>query len=212
MKRTRVGIVGGCPLIHLALKELLKPCDDFRFVAEAETVEGIADMLEEHSLDVTIVYRDAAELWPLETIAKWPGKSRILVVGASADTNVIRQAFDAGADGFILRRSAVPGLGQAVATVAAGNPFIDPSVELQVFSRMISEDAASAAGNPAMLSDREYSVLKKIVLGYSNKTIAEDLGLAVKTVETFKARAMEKLGLKSRAEVVRYAISAGWLS
>jgi DNA-binding NarL/FixJ family response regulator len=122
----------------------------------------------------------------------------------------LTQLLRAGASGYVLKRAASADHVNAVRTVAAGGTYIDPSVAGALVEEYLD------AGNPAQasddaLSEREREVLVGIARGFSNKEIAAKLGLSVKTVETYKGRMAEKLGLRSRVEIVRYASRRGWL-
>jgi len=114
--------------------------------------------------------------------------------------------------GYILKRSAVENLVQAIRAVMVGGLYVDPAIVGRVFDgkRASTRPAASKGATPA-LTDREGDVLKMAALGFTNKEIASRLDVGVKSVETYKARGLEKLGLKTRAELVRYASGQGWL-
>ena len=100
---------------------------------------------------------------------------------------------------------------RAVRTVAAGGTYIDPAVAGAVVEGYLDPRTTADDATHERLSDREREVLMRVATGFSNKEIAAELGVSVKTVETYKARAAEKLGLKTRVEIVRYAARQGWL-
>jgi DNA-binding NarL/FixJ family response regulator len=112
-----------------------------------------------------------------------------------------------------LKRSAAENLVQAIRAVMVGGLYIDPAIVGRVFAgkrksaRLVTDQKVSPA-----LTDREGEVLKLAALGFTNKEIASRLDIGVKSVETYKARGLEKLGLKTRAELVRYASGQGWLN
>jgi DNA-binding NarL/FixJ family response regulator len=116
----------------------------------------------------------------------------------------------AGANGYVLKRAAADDLVRAIRAVAAGQTYIDPAVAGQLVADLVPADAGPPAG--AELSDREAEVLRLIAGGHPVKQIAARLDVTVRTVETYRARGMEKLGLKSRADIVRLAIRRGWLT
>jgi len=99
---------------------------------------------------------------------------------------------------------------QAVRTVAGGATYLDPEVAGWVVGGFLAP--AGGEPEPVALSNREEQVLRLIALGYSNKEIGSRLRLSVKTVEMYKARAMEKLGVRTRVGIVRYAVECGWLA
>jgi two-component system response regulator NreC len=116
-----------------------------------------------------------------------------------------------GASGYILKHTAADALIQAIRTVAAGGLYLEPSLGEHVVDRYVRRPTAVTELLGAELSEREREVVQRVVQGFSNKDIATQLNLSVKTVETYRARALEKLGLTSRAALVRYALERGWL-
>lgn len=139
--------------------------------------------------------------------------SRVLMLTMHDDAQYLRQALAAGSAGYILKQAADTELLSAIRTVYNGGVFLHP-----IHAKVLLEDAstqtqasASALDPLAQLSDREQEVLHLIALGHSNQEIANMLYLSVKTVETYKARLMEKLGLKTRAALVRFALKQGLL-
>jgi DNA-binding NarL/FixJ family response regulator len=111
----------------------------------------------------------------------------------------------------VVKRSATDELIRAIHVVAAGGVYIDPSIAGKIVGNNNQTSSERPAGSSTDLSEREVDVLKLTAAGHSNKSIATALAIGVKTVETYKARAMEKLGFQTRVELVRYALSRGWL-
>jgi DNA-binding NarL/FixJ family response regulator len=137
---------------------------------------------------------------------------KILALTVHEDKGYIRQLLAAGAAGYVLKRSAAEELIHAIRVVAAGGVYLDPTMAGKVVGGFVRRPAGeSAPKGGAALSEREVEVARLTAAGYSNKEIAARLELSVKTVETYRARGMEKLGLKSRADLVRYAVQQGWL-
>jgi DNA-binding NarL/FixJ family response regulator len=137
---------------------------------------------------------------------------RVLVLTVHEDRAYLRQLLEAGAAGYLLKRSAAEELTRAIHVVACGGVYLDPSIAGKAVGR--GDGCAAPTGlpqEPPALSDREGDVLRLVAGGHSNKEIAGTLSISVKTVETYKARAMEKLGFRSRVDLVRYASSQGWL-
>ncbi len=139
--------------------------------------------------------------------------SRVLMLTMHDDAQYLRQALAAGSAGYILKQAADTELLSAIRTVYNGGVFLHP-----IHTKVLLEDvsaqthASASAFDPlAQLSDREQEVLRLIALGHSNQEIAQMLYLSVKTVETYKARLMEKLALKTRAALVRFALKHGLL-
>jgi DNA-binding NarL/FixJ family response regulator len=121
----------------------------------------------------------------------------------------VRSLMDAGASGYVLKRSAATELLRAIEVIADGGTYLDSSITGQLVHRL---GRRAPLGPSAALSEREREVVRYVAHGYSNKEIAQKLDVSVKTVETYRYRATEKLGLRSRADLVRYAIDQGWLA
>jgi DNA-binding NarL/FixJ family response regulator len=128
------------------------------------------------------------------------------------DTSYLLQLCKAGAAGYVLKRSAGDDLIRAIRGVAAGGLHFDPTVANKALTGRLGESPGKTGLHPGDLSEREREVLILIAWGYSNKETAGDLDLSVKTVETYRVRISEKLGLRSRTEIVQYALRQGWLS
>lgn len=145
--------------------------------------------------------------------ASCPGV-RILALTRYANQGYVRRLLDAGASGYVLKRTAGVTLIDAIRVVAEGGSYIDPTLAGQLLAR-----TTKAAGNGgsmpqrrAVLAEREMQVMKLIAWGQSNKEIAAQLGLSVKTVESYKATALDKLQLRSRTDILRYALANHWLN
>ena len=131
----------------------------------------------------------------------------VIALSAHEEPPYVRELFDAGARGYVLKRSVLRSLQRAVEAVAAGGIFLDP--ELAHRQTAAAADLARITGE---LSARETDVASLTARGYANAEIGAALNISVKTVETHKTHVMRKLGLASRAQLVRYAIYRGWLS
>jgi DNA-binding NarL/FixJ family response regulator len=135
----------------------------------------------------------------------------VLALSVHEDRGYLRQLLEAGASGYVLKRAAAEELIRAVRTVAAGGVYLDPSLAGKVVGSFVRKPAGKGTAPTDELSEREEEVVRLTAAGHSNKEIASRLELSVKTIETYKARSLEKLGLHSRADLVRYAVGRGWL-
>ncbi len=143
-------------------------------------------------------------------MANSPGCRVLAITAPDADRCYLRRLLDSGISGYVSQRSSAAELMQGIRTVGAGGVYRDPAISDRiVHSRPAETDSRAAV---AELSAREIEVLKLAAAGHSNKTIAAKLQIGSKSVETYKARGMAKLGFHSRVEVVRFALSVGWLS
>jgi len=130
------------------------------------------------------------------------------VLSMQDDARYVREAFEAGAAGYILKEAADTDVVAAVREVAAGGRYVHPTLG----ARLVAAEAAErkrAAEDP--LSDREREVLRLLALGHTNQEIASRLYVSVRTAETHRAHIMQKLRLQTRAELVRYALHHGLL-
>lgn len=139
---------------------------------------------------------------------------RVLALTRHADQGYLRRLLRAGAGGYVLKKSAAEALIGAIRTVAAGGTWIDPLLAGGLVARALgtAEHRPDAERPPPGLSEREEQVLRLVAWGQSNKEVAARLGLSVKTVESYKASAQDKLQLRSRTDIVRYALAQHWLS
>src|SRR3954469_4694250 len=137
-------------------------------------------------------------------------KVKVLALTVHEDRGYLRQLLEAGASGYVLKRAAAEELVRAIRTVAAGGVYLDPSLAGKVVGGFVRKPQGKGA-QEGDLSEREAEVVRLVAAGHSNKEIAGRLDLSIKTVETYKARSLEKLDLRSRADLVRYALRRGWL-
>ena len=136
---------------------------------------------------------------------------RVVALTVHEDEGYLRGLLQAGAVGYVLKRSATADLVHAIRTAAEGGIYLDPNLAGRLVDAYIDHRPDGPPAEPGELTEREAEVVRLIALGHSNKEIAARLEISVKTVETHKARALEKLGLRSRADLVQYALRRGWL-
>ncbi len=136
---------------------------------------------------------------------------RVVALTVHEDESYLRGLLEAGASGYVLKRSAAEDLVHAIRTVASGGTYIDPNLAGRLVNVYIDSRRDHQTPERGELTGREAEVVRLIALGHSNKEIAARLEISVKTVETHKARSLERLGLQSRADLVQYALQQGWL-
>jgi DNA-binding NarL/FixJ family response regulator len=132
----------------------------------------------------------------------------VLVLSMQDDPSYVREAFDAGASGYVLKEAADTEVVGAVRAVAGGDRYVHPSLGAKLFAAD-AEERRRAERDP--LSEREREILRLLALGHTNQEIAAMLFISVRTAETHRAHIMQKLHLGSRAELVRYALAEGLL-
>jgi DNA-binding NarL/FixJ family response regulator len=136
---------------------------------------------------------------------------KILILTVHEERAYLRELLEAGASGYILKRSASEELIKAIHSVFKGGIYVDPFIAGKLLPRDKKETVGQEQEVDEILSQREGEVARLISQGYSNKEIASQLEISVKTVETYKYRVMEKLGLRNRADFIRLALRSGWL-
>jgi len=213
--KTRIVLADDHPIVLDGLRNLLRAESDFELVGEAASGLAALKVIRDSKPDVAVLDISMPELNGIVLSRRLAGELpgvRILVLTLHEDRAYLNQAMEAGVRGYVLKRSAVENLVQAIRAVMTGGIYLDPAIAGRVFNakRASARLSASKGAAPA-LTDRESDVLKMAALGFTNKEIAARLDVGVKSVETYKARGLEKLGLKTRAELVRYASGQGWL-
>ena len=137
---------------------------------------------------------------------------KVLALTVHEDRGYLRQLLEVGIAGYVLKRSAPEELVRAIGAVASGGLYLDPAIAGKALGRAGGGTNDASSRPAAELSDREIEVLRLTASGHSNKSMAAELGVGVKSIETYKARAMDKLGIRTRIELVRYVLGQGWLS
>jgi DNA-binding NarL/FixJ family response regulator len=209
----RILMVDDHPIVLAGLKALVGADPDFAIVGEARDGRTALRLARQLVPDVVVMDISLPEMNGIELAAALRAERpecRILVLTVHEERAYLRQLVELGVGGYLLKRSAADELSRAIHAVAAGGMYLDPAIAGKVVGRL-ARGSGHQAGQQAELSDRETDVLRLVAGGHSNKAIASRLNISVKTVETYKARAMEKLGFRSRVDVVRYAADQGWL-
>ena len=213
--KLRVFLAEDHKVVREGLKGLIDAQDDMEVVGEA--ADGLAACQRVLALGPDVVIMDLSMpglggTEAAERIKQARPDIKVLALTVHEDRTYLKQVLEAGASGYILKRAVAEELIRAVRTVAAGGTYLDPAIAGTLVTRFVHGEQAPAAGRGAELSDREEEVLRLIARGHTTKDIAARLDVSSKTVESYKARSMEKLGLGSRVEIVEYAIRRGWLS
>jgi DNA-binding NarL/FixJ family response regulator len=212
MNTIRVLIADDHPVVRDGLKSLIGREDDMEVVGEA--ADGESACREAAELQPDVVIMDIS--MPLvsgaqatERLQQSAPHVKVLVLTIHDDKGHLRQLMAAGARGYVLKGSSNNELLRAVRAIAEGGMHIDSTLGSMVLSGFVRKLERSP--HEVDLSRRETEVVRLVARGFTNKEITEQLGVSIKTVETYKARSMEKLGIKTRADIVRYAAQQGWL-
>lgn len=211
MSKIRVVVADDHPVVLAGLKALIQADPELDLAGDA--ADGIAALQLIASVMPDIVVLDISmpgiggvEL--TRRISEELPSVKALVLTVHEDRAYMQKVLSAGARGYLLKRSAAEELVRAIRAVQGGGLYIDPAIAGKLVGMSAVESVTSGETE---LSERESEVLKLAAQGHTNKEIAARLTLSVKTVESYKARAMDKLGLRTRAEIVRYGLSQAWL-
>jgi len=216
MARIRVLLADDHAVLRAGLRMLINAQPDMEVVGEASTGEEAlrhARALKPDIALMDITMPGAGGIEASARIARDCPRVRILVLTMHDDAAYLRNVLAAGASGYVLKRSADTELLSAIRITHRGGTYLEPSLAGVVVQEALGRKARRREGAPGeTLSEREREVLRLVAQGHTNQHIAERLCVSVKTVETYRARLMTKLGLKSRVELVRYALAAGLLT
>ena len=213
--KIRLLVVDDHPVVRTGLRTLLAAQPDIQVVGEAVDGEmAVACALELRPdvvvMDISMEGMDG--LAATREIVKRLPQTKVLALTMHNDQEYLRQTLEAGATGYLLKEAVDTEIAVAVRVVHRGELFIYPSftkVLLQDWIEAKKGDERAQPDNYVLLSSREKKVLRLLALGYTNREIAKQLFLSVRTVETARARLMAKLDLKGRGELVRYALRKG---
>jgi DNA-binding NarL/FixJ family response regulator len=212
-KKLRVLLVDDHPLLRAGVTSLLQSEGDLDVVAEADNGYAAVKMATTLTPDVIVMDVSLPHLGGAEAtkqIIEAEPTLRVLAFSAHEEIAFARLLLSAGASGYALKRSACDELVRAVRVVAKGGTYVDPSLARALMGN--GQRRQSPSGLPAVsLSEREAEVIRLIAKGHTSKEMAQTLGLSPRTLETYKARAMSKLDLRTRADLIRYALRCGWL-
>lgn len=214
MDKLRILLADDHQVMRAGLKMLINAQPDMEVVGESN--DGLAAWQQAKDtlpdvvvMDVSMPHMGGAKA--TERIKRECPNVKILALTVHEDRSYVSQLLEAGASGYMLKVAASGDLINAIRVVAAGGVYLDPAVADKVLNTYRRGKPPQGASQGAKLSQREEEVLRLIAQGYINKEIAARLDISIKTVETHKARAMEKLRLSSRVGIVRYALEQGWL-
>lgn len=214
MSKLRVFLADDHVVVREGLKSMVNHQPDMELVGEASDGQAALQQAiglgpDVAILDISMPGLNGAQV--VQRLKRVAPQVKVLALSIHEDIGYLHKLLEAGADGYVLKRSAGDELILAIRSVAAGNAYLDPALAGKVTESLIRKQTPQAWRQESELSEREGEVLRLIAKGYSNKEIAAQLGISVRTIETYRGRALDKLGLYSRVEIVRYALQRGWL-
>ena len=207
-----VVLVDDHAVVRSGIRLLLDGQDDIEVVGEAGNAKDAlfrARALKPDVILLDVVMPGESGIEVLPKLVKESPETKILVLSMQDDPSYVREAFAAGASGYVLKEAADEEVVSAVREIAGGGRYVHPALG----AKMVAADAEErAAAEADPLSEREREVLRLLALGHTNQEISEQLYISVRTAESHRAHIMQKLRLSTRAELVRYALSQGLLA
>jgi DNA-binding NarL/FixJ family response regulator len=210
MAELRVFLADDHAVVRKGLESLVNGAAGMSVCGEAADGLSACEQIERLLPDVAVMDVSMPVLGGAEATARLKRSCpqvKVLALTVHEDRGYLHRLLEAGAAGYVLKRAAAEDLIRAIRAVAAGGTYLDPAIAGKVVGGFVRPRPAEGGE----LSEREIEVVRLTAAGHSNKEIAAQLELSVKTVESYKARSLEKLGLHSRADLVRYALQRGWL-
>ncbi|HXF84890.1 MAG TPA: response regulator transcription factor [Anaerolineales bacterium] len=203
-------------VLRAGLRLLLTSQNEYEVVGEAASGTETLSLAEELQPDLILLDLSMPALGGLDTLPalrKLAPTAKILILTMHDDPQYLRQALKHGASGYVLKKAADSELLSAIKAVLRGEMYVHPSMTRVLLEDMLPASRPTEEENVwETLSEREQEVLKLVALGHTSAEIAEQLNLSAKTVETYRARGMEKLGLRTRAALVKFALQKGLIT
>jgi DNA-binding NarL/FixJ family response regulator len=203
----KVLLVDDHEIVRVGLKTLFEGHPRIQIVGEAGTVAGAIEECARLRPDLVLLdvrLPDGNGFNACEQIQKQSPETRVLILTSYADDQVVLNALDAGADGYLLKEIDSEALIRAIEKVAAGQSVLDPAVTRRVLSRIRPGDATTSTDKLALLSHQEHRVLALVAEGKTNKEIAVQMGLSDKTVKNYLSNLLDKLALSRRSQAAAF--------
>ncbi|MBU6172616.1 MAG: response regulator transcription factor [Planctomycetes bacterium] len=214
MTRIRIVLAEDHQVVRHGLRMLIDSHEDLEVVGEASNgIEALQKIDELNPdvlvFDISMPCMNGFELANQIRLEK-PDVA-LLALTANEDRAYLNELMRLGVNGYLLKRSASSDLIEAIRTVYTGKKYLDQDVVSELLDCMFLQRGPKTPNTGAEPTEREQEVLRLIALGHTNKEVAKKLDISIKTVETHKSRAMTKLNLRNRAELIRYAASKHWI-
>ncbi len=214
MPKTRVLLVDDHVVVRQGLKALFADETDIEVIGEASNGREALEFLENWEPDVVLMDISMPGLNGIEATRqiqqRHPGV-KVVVLSMHANEEYVFQVLQAGASGYVLKQSDSLEVLSAIRAAVTGGSFLSPPISRTVIEDYLLRAQARGRGSDAeILTSREREVLQLLAEGKSNRDIADELSISIKTVETHRTNMMTKLGLSSKTELVKYALRKGW--
>jgi len=211
----RVLLVDDHAMVREGLRLLLRTAPDIAIVGDAENGVAAVALAQRVVPDIVVLDLDmpgGPGVATLRELSQTLPEVRVLILTVHAEHERLLPLLEAGARGYITKEAASRDLVEAIRVVASGEVYVRPSAARLLAAAIVPQRSADTAhGRFQTLSEREQTTLKLVAQGYSGAEIARQLGISSKTVDAYKRRVQEKLGLEHRTDYVRFAIEAGIL-
>jgi two-component system response regulator NreC len=214
MDKIRLLIVSDYRLTRTGLRQMLNLVPDFEVVAELDNPGQAKEAAQRSGAEVIVLEITIPGPHGLRTSAKLVeeiGNARVVAISSNENITYVRSLLTAGVLGYVLRKATEAELFLAIRNAHQGRRYIDPRLSDSLADVLLGKGGGSTRGREGRLSNRELQVLRAIARGFTSQEVAHQLQLSTKTVETYRARIYDKLGLKTRADLVHYAIAVGLL-
>lgn len=214
MDKLRVILADDHQMMRDGLRLLINSQADMEVVGEAENGQAAVVLAQDLQPDVVVMDISMPEMNGLkatQSLKRTCPNISILTLTRHTDDGYLQQLLQSGSSGYILKQSASEELIRAIRQIAAGHVYLDPAVTEEVIGNIFAVRHLRGSTVGKNLSSREEEVLRLVAWGFLSKEIAARLQISIKTVDAHKTNAMTKLGMKSRIDIVRYALLQGWL-
>lgn len=208
-KRIRILLVDDHEIVRTGLSMLLAQHPELEIVGEAGTVAGALEAGVRLQPDVALLdvrLPDGSGFEACRKLHALTPPVRVIILTAFADEEIVMQAIGSGAEGYLLKEIAEPGLVRAIREVADGRSILDPAVTRRVFNRVKAGSASATASKFDRLSAQERRVLELVAQGKTNKEIATVMGLSDKTVKNYLSNLMDKLQMSRRSQAAAFFV------
>lgn len=212
--KIRLLLVDDHAVLRTGLKMFFNSQEDMEAVGEAVSAEDAFGKLLSIKPDIVLLDISLPGMSGVEAIARIKAlspKVRVLMLTMHEGEEYLQQALQAGAHGYVVKKAADTELLEAVRAVAKNDVFVHPSMAQTLIRSLYTKEVNQSNKKNISLTEREKEVLNLVALGHTNKEVSEKLNVSVKTVETHKARIMEKTGCERRSELVRFAMQHGYI-
>lgn len=213
MNKLRVLLAEDHKVMREGLRMVVDREANMEVVGEADNGRTAVTLAQELRPDVVVMDVSMPELNGLKAtdlLKTMLPDVKVLILTRHSDTSYVQELLRSGASGYVLKQSVSDELVRAIRRVAAGQTYLDPAITEQAVGG-VARERGRVTSFSKHLSKREEDVLRFVALGFLTKEIAARLTISIKTVETHKANAMTKMGMRSRIDIVRYAVLQGWL-